>query len=75
MTLKELTMCMYYVQQIRVFECDYFDRTKKTLIIEGTNHNLRSIVYSDFANRKVIGFGVGEVENTIDINLEAEETV
>ena len=75
MTLKELVMCMYYGQQIRVFECDYFDRTKKTLIMDGTNHNLRSTIYSDFANRKVIGFGVGEVENTIDINVEEKEPV
>lgn len=70
LVLRDLILHMYYIQQIRIFECDSLDRLKKTLIVQGNAQTLRSNTYKDLLSRKVIGFGVGTVENTIDINIE-----
>lgn len=70
MTVGELINIMYYAQKLRIFECDSLDRLKKKLVYEGDNHGLRSCKYKPVFARKVIGFGVGQLNNTIDINIE-----
>ena len=70
MTLGELINHMYYAQKLRVFDVDKYDKLKKRLIYEGDNHGLRSCKYRPLYAREVIGFGVGQLNNVIDINVE-----
>lgn len=67
MLLGDLILHMYYRQQVRIFECDQSDRLKKTLIVQDASHTL--LDNDDLLSRSVIGFGVGESDNVIDINV------
>lgn len=69
MTVLELTGKMYYRQKVRIFEVDNLERLKKTCVYEGENCGLRSDIFKQLNTRTVIGFGVGCVDNTIDINI------
>ena len=68
MLLGDLILHMYYRQEVRIFECNQSDRLKKTLIVQDVSHNL--LDNDDLLSRNVIGFGVGLVDNVIDINVE-----
>lgn len=72
MTLIELTGNMYYHQKIRIFEVDKFNALKRKLVYEGDNHGLRSCLVKPLYSGEVIGFGVGPLDNVIDINVQLE---
>lgn len=70
MTVFDLISKMYHAQKLRIYDVDNMDRVKRRLIYEGDNHGLRSCKYRPLYDRTVVGFGVGQLNNTIDINIE-----
>ena len=70
MTVGDLINRMYYAQKVRIFDLDTYDKLKKRLVYEGDNHGLRSCKYRPLYDRTVVGFGVGVLNNVIDINIE-----